>query len=128
MPDDQASPRESSRRFGVDVRTLAGASDLLTPREAARLFNVRTTTLARWARWGRLPAASTPGGHRRYRLADLRELLDEGGQDPEPWEIDAVRLYEQGESIRQVAAKFDCDYGVMRRILKKHGLTVSQSG
>jgi hypothetical protein len=31
---------------------------------------------------------------------------------------DAARLYEQGWNIRQVAARFDCSYGVMRRILK----------
>jgi hypothetical protein len=67
-----------------------------------------------------LPAALTPGGHRRYRLADVRELLEEQGQDPEPWEIDAVRLYEQGCSIRQVAAKFNCGYGAMRCVLQKH--------
>ena len=30
---------------------------------------------------------------------------------------DAARLYEQGWTIRQVAARFECGYGVMRRIL-----------
>jgi len=34
---------------------------------------------------------------------------------------DAARLYDQGWSIRQVAAKFDCSYGTMRRILRKNG-------
>jgi excisionase family DNA binding protein len=121
MPDDDwLSPHETSRRSGAGVRTVAGTSDLLTPREAAGLFKVRTTTLARWARSGRLPAALTPGGHRRYRLTDVRELLEEREQDLEQWEIDAVRLYEQGWSIRQVAAKFDRGYGIMRRIFKKH--------
>jgi transposase len=32
---------------------------------------------------------------------------------------DAARLYDQGWSIRQVADRFDCGYGVMRRILRK---------
>ena len=31
-------------------------------------------------------------------------------------ERDAVRLYEQGWSIRQVADRFSLSYGVMRRI------------
>lgn len=91
------------------------------------MFKVRTTTLARWVRSGRLPAALTPGGHRRYRLADVREFLEEYGHDREQWEADAVRLYEQGWSIRQVATKFDCGYGVMRRILKKHTALRSRS-
>jgi transposase len=33
---------------------------------------------------------------------------------------DAARLYEQGWNIRQVAERFDCSYGVVRRILKNH--------
>jgi excisionase family DNA binding protein len=101
MPDDdKASPREASRSLGAGVRMLAGATELLTPREAASLLKVRVTTLARWARSGRLPTALTLGGHRRYRLADVRELLDERGHDPESWEIDVARLYEQSWSIR----------------------------
>jgi transposase len=48
-------------------------------------------------------------------------LSTEAGPSEEEgsWELDAVRLYNQGWSIRQVAEKFDCTYGVMRRILSK---------
>jgi excisionase family DNA binding protein len=95
---------------------------LLVPREVARLFGVRTTTLARWAREGRLTFARTPGGHRRYRHGDIRKLLSETqGQDfnREQMEVDAVRLYEQGWSIRRVAKEFGVSYGVVRRILMK---------
>jgi predicted site-specific integrase-resolvase len=43
------------------------------------------TTLAQWARAGRLPAAYTPDGHRRYRLADVQTLQAEREQKvPEP--------------------------------------------
>ncbi|GLY92423.1 helix-turn-helix domain-containing protein [Actinoallomurus iriomotensis] len=97
--------------------------DLLTPREAARLLRVSVPTLAWWARIGALkPALHTPGGHRRYRRADVlafRESADR--EDPERGrrEQDAVRLYEQGWSIRQVADRFDCGYGTMRRILMR---------
>lgn len=66
-------------------------------------------------------AARTLGGHRRYRLADVRALLERltAPVDPEQeqLEMDAARLYNQGWSIRQVAAKFDYSYGAMRRIL-----------
>jgi hypothetical protein len=31
---------------------------------------------------------------------------------------DAARLYEQEWRVRQVAARFECGYSVMRRILK----------
>jgi excisionase family DNA binding protein len=51
--------------------------DLLTPRQAAELLGVNTNTLARWARDGQLPAVTTPGGHRRYRRADVHTFSEE---------------------------------------------------
>jgi excisionase family DNA binding protein len=111
-------PEESSDR-----------DDLLRPREVAQLFGVRPTTIARWAREGKLNPFRTPGSHRRYSRAAIRRLLAEVTQDEDEqqWVEDAVRLYEQGWGIRQVADKFDCSYGVMRRILGKH-LTLRNRG
>jgi excisionase family DNA binding protein len=94
---------------------------LLTPREVAEIFGVRTTTIARWAREGRLDPLRTPGGHRRYSWDTVIRLLAQGTtseKDEPQWAEDAARLYEQGWSIRKVAEKFDCGYGVMRRILR----------
>jgi excisionase family DNA binding protein len=98
---------------------------LLRPREVAAVFGVRTATIARWAREGRLTPLRTPGGHRRYRSIDVRKVLrgnesaEERGEPDEDEDMaqDAVRLYGQGWSIRQVADRFECSYGVMRRIL-----------
>jgi len=97
--------------------------DLLRPREVAELLGVRTTTIARWAREGKLTPLRTPGGHRRYRRADIRRLLAEEATPSDAEQelaADAARLYNQGWSIRQVAEKFDYTYGTMRRILAKH--------
>jgi excisionase family DNA binding protein len=94
---------------------------LLRPREVAEIFGVRTTTIARWAREGRLTPLRTPGGHRRYsRDAVVRLLAQDATLDEaeRQWAEDAARLYDQGWSIRQVADKFDCGYGVMRRIVR----------
>jgi transposase len=99
---------------------------LLTPREVADIFDVRTTTVARWARAGRLMVQWTPGGHRRYRLSDVRAALGAHAVEriavrtPEGALADVVRLYEQGWSIRRVAAEFEVSYGVMRRMLGRH--------
>jgi transposase len=99
---------------------IPGEDALLRPREVAAIFGVRPTTIARWAREGKLTPLLTPGGHRRYRPSDIREVLD--GANPTEEQLlmaeDAARLYEQGWTIRQVAARFECSYGVMRRILK----------
>lgn len=122
MKRQQAAIQRISR-LGDDDR-------LLTPREVAEMFGVRTTTIARWAREGRLASVSTPGRHRRYRLGDVRAVLD----DPEPsgegrrWAEDAARLYDQGWSIAQVAEKFDVSYGTMRRLLQRDGVRFRGSG
>jgi excisionase family DNA binding protein len=106
--------------------------DLLTPREVAEMLGVRTATVGMWARTGALkPAMRTPGGHRRYRRADVLAFRTGRGPDaPSPekerLERDAARLYEQGWSIRQVAARFDQDYTSMRRVLLRH--TTLRSG
>lgn len=51
------------------------ADELLTPGEVAALFRVGLTTVARWADSGYLPSLRTPGGHRRFRRADVDALL-----------------------------------------------------
>lgn len=106
-----------------DCERPSANDDLLTPREVADILGVNASTVTRWSRIGRLRVAlSTPGGHRRYLRGDVL-LFRSGtnGTDPvkEKMEGDAVRLYEQGWSIRQVAAQFECSYGAMRRILLK---------
>ncbi|MGC5012598.1 BldC family transcriptional regulator [Streptosporangium sp. DT93] len=54
---------------------FAAASDLLTPGEVARLFRVDPKTVTRWASAGRIASIRTPGGHRRFREADVKALL-----------------------------------------------------
>lgn len=53
-------------------------SDLLTAREVAAMFRVDPKTVTRWAAAGRISAIRTPGGHRRYRTAEVLKLLEQG--------------------------------------------------
>jgi excisionase family DNA binding protein len=48
---------------------------LLTPSEVATLFRVDPKTVTRWAKAGKLSSIRTLGGHRRYREAEVRDLL-----------------------------------------------------
>src|SRR5947209_20567617 len=43
--------------------------------EAAALTGLSVSTLRRWADEGRLPSYRTQGGHRRFRVEDLRHAL-----------------------------------------------------
>jgi len=49
---------------------------LLTPSEVATLFRVDPKTVTRWAKAGKISSIRTLGGHRRYREAEVRTLLD----------------------------------------------------
>ena len=49
---------------------------LLTPAEVAAMFRVSPKTVTRWARAGKLTAMRTLGGHRRFRVSEVRALLE----------------------------------------------------
>ncbi len=56
--------------------SIQAESDLLTPAEVAAMFRVSPKTVTRWARAGKLTALRTLGGHRRFRAAEVRSLLE----------------------------------------------------
>jgi excisionase family DNA binding protein len=56
--------------------TAAGTSDWLTLGQAAEYLGVAQSTMRKWSDLGRLPAFYTPGGHRRYRRANLDAFLE----------------------------------------------------
>jgi excisionase family DNA binding protein len=49
---------------------------LLRSGQVALLFQVSRRTVSDWSRAGRLPWVVTPGGHRRFRLSDVRALVE----------------------------------------------------
>ena len=53
--------------------------ELLTLQEVADLFRVNRRTVATWAKTGRLATIRTPGGHPRFRKADVERLLEVTG-------------------------------------------------
>jgi excisionase family DNA binding protein len=53
------------------TRTPARRSDFLTPIEVADRLLIAPVTVRLWASKGLLPSVTTPGGHRRFRVADV---------------------------------------------------------
>jgi hypothetical protein len=75
---------------------------LSKPREAAQMFGVRPTTIARWTWAGLLrKAVRTLGGHRRYRLGDIRAVLEKMA------ETDPGQEKVTGQGIRDVSLSGD---------------------
>lgn len=72
----------------TNMRHSASAGDvLMTPAEVAALFRVSPKTVARWSRAGKLTALRTLGGHRRFRVEEVKALraeVDERFEDEAP--------------------------------------------
>ena len=61
---------------------LDAPEQLLTPSEVAAMFRVNPKTVTRWARAGKLTAIRTLGGHRRFRVSEIKRCLEEMSQQP----------------------------------------------
>ena len=53
---------------------------LLTPGEVAALLRVDAKTVTRWAERGLISSIKTPGGHNRFRRAEVDAIMR--GEDP----------------------------------------------
>ena len=54
---------------------MGQSSDWVSLGEAAQIIGVHPATIRNWAEHGELPFRRTPGGHRRFRRADLEQWL-----------------------------------------------------
>jgi excisionase family DNA binding protein len=65
--------------FDGDRRVGSAQPEWLTLGQAAKYIGVAQSTMRKWSDLGRVSAFYTPGGHRRYRRADLDRFLDRSG-------------------------------------------------
>jgi excisionase family DNA binding protein len=93
-------------------------SEWLTLGQAARVLGVAQSTIRKWSDQGRVPAFYTPGGHRRYRRADLDAFVDRSGpgrsrngplvllvdDDDKVRELVRVNLEFEGYVVRETAS------------------------
>ena len=76
-PTGVAVHREKDTRPMAQTDDFDAPEALLTPSEVAALFRVNPKTVTRWARAGKLTAIRTLGGHRRFRVSEIRRCLEE---------------------------------------------------
>ena len=50
---------------------------LISIKEAAKLFGVSIMTIRNWDKAGKLKSQRTLGGHRRYNLEELKNIVNE---------------------------------------------------
>ncbi len=55
---------------------MSNLSEWVSLGEAAEIIGVHPATIRNWAERGELPCRRTPGGHRRFRRADLEQWLE----------------------------------------------------
>jgi excisionase family DNA binding protein len=77
-------------------------SEWLTLGQAARFLGVAQSTIRKWSDQGRVPAFYTPGGHRRYRRADLETFLERSGPGGQPKGGPLVLLVDDDASVREL--------------------------
>jgi excisionase family DNA binding protein len=69
----------SPDRTDPNRRIPATEAEWLTLGQAAKFLGVAQSTIRKWSDLGRVPAFYTPGGHRRYRRADLEAFIASSG-------------------------------------------------
>jgi excisionase family DNA binding protein len=74
----------------------------LTLGQAARFLGVAQSTIRKWSDQGRVPAFYTPGGHRRYRRADLEAFLERSGPGGQSKSGPLVLLVDDDARVREL--------------------------
>jgi excisionase family DNA binding protein len=78
-----------------------GEPDWLTLGQAAKYLGVAQSTIRKWSDNGRVPAFYTPGGHRRYRRADLDAFLNRSGPSASTGEAPVVLIVDDDPRLRE---------------------------
>ena len=99
-------------------RAPATEPDWLTLGQAAKYLGVAQSTIRKWSDQGRVPAFYTPGGHRRYRRADLDKFLESSGPGAREHAGPTVLVVDDDDHMREY----------MRASLELEGYTVLEAG
>lgn len=96
----------------------AKAPEWLTLGQAARFLGVAQSTIRKWSDASRVHAFYTPGGHRRFRRADLDAFLDRSRQGARARPGPHVLILDGDPNLR----------GDIRAGLEREGFSVQEAG
>lgn len=80
---------------------MSDSNEWISLRHAAEILGVHPATVRNWADRGDLPARRTPGGHRRFRKADLMQYAEKQGE-LQPLEVQIIIQNALGQTRMQV--------------------------
>lgn len=80
---------------------MSESSEWVSLRQAADILGVHPATVRNWADKGDLPSRRTPGGHRRFRRADLQNYA-ETQEEIQPLEVQVIIQNALGQARMQV--------------------------
>src|SRR5438046_991816 len=93
----------ASAESGAGPRRPVGVeTDWMTLGQAAKYLGVAQSTIRKWSDVGRVPAFYTPGGHRRFRRADLDAFLERSGPG-KPARGPLVLVVDADPAVREAA-------------------------
>jgi excisionase family DNA binding protein len=115
-----------SYRDFPDRRAPAIEPDWLTLGQAAKYLGVAQSTIRKWSDQGRVPAFYTPGGHRRYRRADLDKFLESSGPGGREQSGPTVLIVDDDSRVREyVRANLELEgYSVLEAGSAEEGMAV----
>jgi excisionase family DNA binding protein len=76
-------------------------TEWLSLQQAAQLLGVHPATVRTWADEGKIPSRRTPGGHRRFRKAELTQYAEAQGE-LQPLEVQVILQNALGQTRMQV--------------------------
>lgn len=82
---------------------MSPSSEWVSLGEAARIIGVHPATIRNWAERGDLPFRRTPGGHRRFRRADLKQWISTHPAHPYTHEAQLVVQNALGRTRLEIA-------------------------
>jgi excisionase family DNA binding protein len=100
---------ETQRRH----RAHNGDSDWVTLGRASEILGVDESTLRRWADSGRLRVYRTPGGHRRFSVVNLEEMLTGEGRHQNSDEIERMAVAKIRRQLQRARHQEDGWYATL---------------
>jgi len=112
---------------------MSESSEWVSLRQAADLLGVHPATVRNWADRGEIASRRTPGGHRRFRKADLMQHAEKQGE-LQPLEVQVILQSALGQTRMQMgtgALDAEAWYAAMspatREALRAQGRQVLES-